>query len=293
MEIRREGSSLFVAPSRKQSGLRIAVLADIHLPFEDPPAILLAKEILHDFQPALIILAGDIVDFYGISRFSKDPAREVNFGDEVEEDAEKLGRMLSWFSDAQWIYIEGNHEERMRAYLRMRAKVFSKLRSLEIPRLLNLPDRVLYLPHLDEPQPRNLYSAPQVCLGKLYVLHGDTVRLSGTTINVARTALQRLMVPVLMGHWHMVQVYTQTKYDGETTGAWITGCLCRPRPHYDTGRIWGQGITLIDLQRVRYNGSEDFFFNVEPIPFFSKGEHLFAIWRGREYSKKMRISDWS
>lgn len=278
-QIRQDGPSISIVPAKGRQ-LTAAILSDIHFPFEDPEALRLAIEIIGAVTPDLVILNGDIVDFFGVSRYPTPPQRRVNFAKELESSRERLHGLLREYHTAQWIYIEGNHEYRLRQYLYRKAQELADLEALSIPNLLALPGHVTYLAHVEEPQSREDFAAPQIRLGKLFILHGDTVRTNGATINVARTVFLRLLKPVLIGHWHRVQSYTQTDYEGVTSGAWVTGCLCRPRPHYDTGRIWGQGIAVIAVE----NG----FFEVELVPFIAKDRYLQAIFRGKRY--RVRIS---
>lgn len=277
MNISQSGPSLSVRPVK--GPIHAVILSDIHFPFEAPDALNLARAITEDVAPDIIILNGDIMDFFGISQYPVPPSRRVGFAKELEGSRERLHQLLAWGS-TQWIYIEGNHEYRLRRYLYRRAQELADLEALSIPHLLALPGSVIYLSHVEEPQRRDDFASPQVRLGKLFVLHGDTVKTSGNTINVARTVFQRLLKPVLIGHWHRVQSYTQTDYEGSTSGAWVTGCLCRPRPHYDVGRIWGQGIAVVTVE----NG----FFEVELIPFVANDHHLQAIFRGKRYQVKIR-----
>jgi hypothetical protein len=40
---------------------------------------------MDDFKPDVLVCLGDHADFYKISRFGKDPARESSFDKEVED----------------------------------------------------------------------------------------------------------------------------------------------------------------------------------------------------------------
>lgn len=249
------------------------IMGDLHFPFADPSALELAKIIHHEAKPAVTILNGDIVDFFGISRFPVPPIRRASFASEVLDDARQLEEIRKW-GKGHWVYIEGNHEHRLRQYLYRKAEELAGLVSvsdlLDCERL-----GITYLAHHDYPVQRDEFAAPQVKLGHLYVLHGDTIRLSGNTVNIGRSIYQRLLKPILVGHWHRVDSYFQTDYEGVTSGTWVCGCLAYPRPHWDTGRIWGQGCAVVTV------GVD--MFEVENIPFIAKQNKLVALWRGRRY----------
>lgn len=243
----------------------------------------LTRQIYRDAQPDITILNGDIVDFFGISRFPVPPTRRSEFGEEVKWDKTKIEQLKSW-GGGLWVYLEGNHEYRMTTLLYRRAPELANL--IEIQELLDLSGLgIHYLEHCQEPALRNDFVSPQVKLGKLYVLHGDTIRMWGNAVNVARSLHLRVKNPMLIGHWHRSDSYLQTDYEGNTSGAWVMGCLARPRPHYDSGRVWGQGCAVIELS----NG----YFEVSIISYFAKDGKLLALWRGKRYEEKIGGRDWA
>ncbi|MDW8068553.1 MAG: metallophosphoesterase [Anaerolineae bacterium] len=264
--------------------VRAVILSDLHFPFEDPSAMTLARAILEDADPHLIILNGDLVDFYGISSFPKDPLRQAQFAAELEKDKEKIHRLLSWAPDIPWIYLEGNHERRLLYHLWKRTPEFAGSPLLRIPSIFELPENVIYLSQVHEPRARHEFVAPQVQLSKLYIMHGDLIRGSRGAINIARSILLKLLQSVLVGHHHTIQSYTQSKHDGTISGAWVVGCLCFQRPHFDAGRIWAQGIAVVSAERR--------FFEPEVIPFIHKDKQLVAMWRGRRYACPANTRSW-
>ena len=57
----------------------IAVLSDIHFPHEDPDAMRLARTIVQEAKPDVVVIAGDAADFFGISRYPVSPLRRAHF----------------------------------------------------------------------------------------------------------------------------------------------------------------------------------------------------------------------
>src|SRR5271165_7217151 len=100
-------------PARIERGL---VWNDIHFPYHDPTAIELAIEFAVWFKPHIIWLNGDIIDFYAISRFDKDPNRQLAMQDDIDMTIAFLGRLRGLFPDAEIIYREGNHEARLQKF---------------------------------------------------------------------------------------------------------------------------------------------------------------------------------
>lgn len=71
------------------------------------------------WKPDVLISMGDIADCLSISTFGKDPTREKTFDAEVDDVREGL-RELEGLA-GRLIFIEGNHEDRLRRYLQEKA----------------------------------------------------------------------------------------------------------------------------------------------------------------------------
>jgi predicted phosphodiesterase len=284
LEVR--GSSALLKTYPKTS-VTVAVLSDIHAPFYDPHAIELALRIISQAEPDVVILNGDVVDFVGISRFSTSPVRRAHFHQEVEQCADFLRFLVPKFRGADVIYLAGNHEERLKRYLWSRAPELSHLSALSVDRLLDLERLgVIYLETSEHLTSFEDFVAAQVVINeRLYITHGHSIRSAGNLVNVARTVYHKVLVPMLIGHWHRVQHHEETSYDGRTSGVWVSGCLCYPRPAYDAGRIWGQGICIIDVKGE--------WFRPTLVSFFRRDRMLHAIYNGTLYSlsldKKPRV----
>ncbi len=264
-----------VQPKRN---ITIAVLNDVHVPFQDPTAWSLALTILRDVQPDIVVVNGDFVDFFAISRFSKDPRRKLELGLEIKEARSVLQQLFERVPTRQWIFIEGNHEARLRAFIWNRAVELIGLDELELPNLLRL-DGVLYLRHPDTPCPTDTFAAPLVRMGMLYILHGDTFRMVSTAVNVARCLFLRTLKNLIVGHWHRADVWVQKDFEGHEHGCWIVPCLALPRPHWDSGRIWGQGLALVEM-------TPRGFFRVELVHFINENGYLLAFVDKKAYRQR-------
>ena len=87
------------------------IIADIHIPYEDRIALQTLFNWLdtNDIKPTIITILGDLLDFYKISRFSKDPTRK-NVAVEIELGKQFLIDLRNRFPDARIIFYSGNHE---------------------------------------------------------------------------------------------------------------------------------------------------------------------------------------
>lgn len=278
--VEHRGNSVIITPHSGYT-IRIVVLSDVHVPYHDPHALRLALRIAQWIKPQIAIILGDFVDFHGISRFPVHPLRRLLFRREIELAQDVLQSIRNALPDTYFYYLEGNHEARLRAYLWRKAQELSDLPGLQVGFLLQLERLgITYIERSLEPKNLEEYVAAQIRVTHLYMTHGDHVRTSGHTVNVARTVFLRTLVPMLIGHWHRVQHYEQTSYSGSTSGCWVTGCLCYQRPSYDAGRIWGQGIAVVTATKDQ--------FRPELVSFFRQGQELHALVQGTHFRIGLR-----
>src|SRR5690349_5359735 len=103
-------------PVKLKLPCKALVLSDIHVPFHDEEALRLAIEYGIEKKADTIILNGDIVDHFALSRWQKDP-RLRSFADEVHAGRTLIHGLRLAFPDAQIYWKLGNHEERYEAYM--------------------------------------------------------------------------------------------------------------------------------------------------------------------------------
>lgn len=266
---------------RVKAPIRAAVLSDLHLPFTDPAALQLALQVLGAFPPEIVILNGDVLDFHGISRFSRIPERRAGFRREVEVDRTLFHAILERLEPAEVWRLEGSHEFRLESYLMSRSPELFGLDALQVDHLLHVADRVTYVRRVAVPVSRHERVAPELDFGSLVVTHGDMFRAGPHTVQIARSMFLRLQTQAVIGHWHRSDVWEQTAYDGSVRGFWVVGCLCLPRPEYDAGRHWGQGMALLELY-------PDSLFHVNVVRFLPEDGHLTAMVAGRRFSARIR-----
>src|SRR5438045_4506784 len=94
---------------------RILFVPDTHAPYYDDRAWRLMMKAARVFKPNIIVHMGDLCDFYKVSSHSKDPDR-FNFEYEITVCNKLLDDLDSLRANKK-IFIEGNHEDRLRRYL--------------------------------------------------------------------------------------------------------------------------------------------------------------------------------
>jgi len=213
---------------------KIAFISDVHLPFENKPAVRVMFDFLADYKPDLIVLAGDIYDFYEISDFDKGPGRITTLQDEFDEGRYFISAIDELCPNVD--YLLGNHEDREQRLINKNPGLF-KLRSLDIKRAAELPEHWRIHP-----------SQTHFKLGKLTALHGD-IKGVKTAVHPARTLFQKLKRSCIFGHFHRFGNHLDTNYDGEIRGGFANGHLS------DVSRVtswvtcpdWQEGLSTISL----------------------------------------------
>jgi len=222
-----------------------AVFSDKHIPFHDRRCDALEIAFCQKYQPAVVHLLGDIVDFYGISRFHRDPARKLKLQQELDLLADYFSRLRMACPDSRIIYSEGNHEHRLQKFLMSKAEELYGLRALHLPELAGFPSQEI------EWKPE---SAPY-CMGGLWFSHGDMIRKHAAY--TARAMAEKVGGNVIIGHTHRLGTSHTSTWNHHYTG-WENGCLCKLKAEYVIGLPnWQHGFHAIQFHRN--------FFNVEPV----------------------------
>jgi len=214
---------------------KIAVLSDVHIPYHSVPALSAGLDFIQAEKPSAILLNGDILDFYQLSRFGKDP-RKRSVAHELQSAREFLD-VLSQFG-AKIYYKIGNHEERYQNYLMMKAPELLGVQQFELQHLLGLHDRGIDL----------IGDKRIIKANDLNIVHGHEFGQSiFSPVNVARGLFLRGKVSAMQGHNHQTSSHTETDMNGNMVTTWSLGCLCELNPAYLPINKWSHGFAMVDL----------------------------------------------
>lgn len=213
---------------------KLLVLSDIHFPYHDKQALMLALRYGKEQGVDGILLNGDILDFYQLSKFAKD-GRKPSIKAELDIFRFFIDQLKQRFPEATIYYKLGNHEIRLERWIQMNAQMFDGLLNLE--RLVDFGQHdIVYLKD-------NI----GVKFGKLHIIHGHEIRASMGVVNIARTYYMKAQTNLLFGHWHQQQEYISRTMEGHNMGAWATGCLCKLDAEYTYGiNQWVHGFALVE-----------------------------------------------
>jgi len=214
---------------------KLAVLSDIHIPYHSVAALSAALDFIQAEKPTAILLNGDTIDMYALSRFQKDP-RKRSVAHELQATRDFLD-VLSQFGAKIYFKI-GNHEERYENYLMRVAPELLGVREFELKHLLELDARGI-----------DLISDKRIMKANdLNIVHGHEFGQSiFSPVNIARGLFLRGKVTAMQGHNHSVSEHTESNMNGEITTTWSLGCLCELNPAYLPINKWAHGMAIVDL----------------------------------------------
>ena len=216
----------------------IGVLSDIHVPYHDHRAVTKAVEFLKKkHRPTHLLLNGDFMDFYQLSRWEKNPkARDLV--SEVEAGRATLSWLRGKFRNAEMLYKLGNHDERLDKYIWNKAPELLGLNNVQISHVLEF-DR-FGITEVRDQRP--------IMAGKLPIFHGHELpRGMSSPVNPARGAYMRTAHTMLMGHLHRPSTHTEPDMFKNDTTCWSTGCLCDMTPEYARLNKWSHGFCFVDV----------------------------------------------
>lgn len=189
---------------------RVLFVPDTHIPFHDKQAFNLMIKAAKGFEPDVIVVIGDLADFYNVSSHLKKPSVPFNFAEEVVEVNRALDTLDS-LGATKKIYLEGNHEDRLERYKATNAQAFSGLNEVTTKGLLHLKERDWeFVPYKQHTK-----------IGKLYLAHdaGHSGKHSTSqTLNAYRHS-------VAFGHSHRMQMLVESDATGKQMVAMQCGWL--------------------------------------------------------------------
>ena len=207
---------------------KIYVASDIHFPFQDDKAV--NRFVTECFlnQPNVIILNGDLLDFYKLSRFSKDPEGR-NPREEIEMCREFLKDIRESCPNADIYYTIGNHETRLEKYVLDKA-----------PEIACLVDNVFQIVKTDD---YNIIGCSSLLINDNFMFKHGT-RLGNKSGLSAIKELEAHYLSGATGHTHRLAKFT-TRKSGKRFVWFETGCLCDLDPEYMVSPDWQQGFVKL------------------------------------------------
>src|SRR5687768_4048974 len=102
---RRVGRPMTKAPSIRTT----LVINDLHIPYHDTQVLQSFLHYYNETQPDYLVINGDLIDAYELSKFDKSPERFGMTLDEIEQTNAILGKFQELSPETKIIYCLGNH----------------------------------------------------------------------------------------------------------------------------------------------------------------------------------------
>lgn len=220
---------------------RLAVtINDLHIPFESKKSVKKVLALLEALQPDDIILNGDILDCYSISKHMKRVERKETLQDEFDQGKAFLAKLRMICPNARIRYTIGNHEARLYTYLNSEAKALAVLNSLKFENLMGLKDVGV-----------ELFGTDGFLLNRNYlVLHGDVAAAHNGMS--AQKMFAKVNMSGSMGHCHRAGRFVKVCAGGRFEFV-ENGCLCDLNPEYISGvPNWEHSFLLTEYNRDRF-----------------------------------------
>jgi hypothetical protein len=109
----KEPEKTAAAKAAREEVRRVAIIPDTHVPFHDRAAWSVALSVVREWEPHRVILIGDFMDTEAVSRHGKNTPDTVRLAEEYHETNLRLDELQNAAPDATWLYLEGNHENRV------------------------------------------------------------------------------------------------------------------------------------------------------------------------------------
>lgn len=213
---------------------RYGILPDLHIPEHDLAATEWALAGLESAKIDGLILLGDVVSLDAVSRFQKPPKGLTILEEELEAGREFFSEVEAQFSRLrERVYLFGNHEARLSAYLIRNAPALVELPQVQLRTLLGLAWHWQTVPY-----------------GQLIERQG--VIFQHGKLFGHNTCRKNLLLgkSVVQGHSHRLSVVHHRFPHGAEIASIELGCLCRYEQNYTSVTDWTHAYGILEGGRV-------------------------------------------
>jgi hypothetical protein len=188
-----------------------------------PQGVALACAYIEDYRPSLLILGGDIIDFYTAStKFKRTGSAERFVVDEITiciaEVLEPLVKAARKYNkQCKIVFVEGNHEYRIKRYIAYQAPVLENFPGLSIEEALQMPR--LGIKYVNSRAGNGIYRVNK----SLTAMHGTR-----HGANPAKLTYDDWGSSAIIGHAHKEASFRKNWGCGDRDDiVMASGCLCK------------------------------------------------------------------
>lgn len=216
----------------------VAVASDFHVPFQDEEAVNAFIGYCREVKPDVIVINGDLVDMYMLSKFAKGEGR--NPMSEIEEAREILSALADECADSDIYYVIGNHEQRLEKTILTKA-----------PELASLIEDVFSIFKLDKIA---VYGCGTLTINDNFVFKHGTLLGNKSGLSAIKE-MENAYLSGASGHTHRLAKYIARKAGRKFI--WLeTGCMCSMEPEYMLNPNWQQGFAMIQFEDSKVKRAE-------------------------------------
>lgn len=210
------------------------ILSDIHIPYQDNRALDTAINYGINNRCDGVILNGDTLDMYQISRYEKRPDKP-SVGIEFENGRQLIKVLRKTFKNI--VYKTGNHEDRWIRFLQSNP-IFG-IDNFKLQTLLELKENE----YVD--------SKTVIKAGKLNIIHGHELSKGASSpVSFSRTVFNKMLESTMAGHLHQVNEFTDVRQpSGELITCWALGTLGDLHPDYAPLAKWSHGVAMVEVEK--------------------------------------------
>ncbi len=210
---------------------KVLIGSDFHIPFQDKDAVDCFIEKAIELQPEAIVINGDLLDFYRLSRFSKGEGR--NPMEEIIEAKTILETLRYHCKDSKIYYPIGNHESRLEKYIYEKA-----------PEIISIVDNFYELLKCKD---MGIQGCHKVIFNNEFICKHGNLLGSKSGLSAIKE-IERSFTSGATGHTHRLAKFITRK--AEKKFVWLeTGCLCSMKPEYMLEPDWQQGFALVEFKK--------------------------------------------
>ena len=218
---------------------KMLTFMDVHIPYHSVEPLEAMFAFVEDKGIDGILINGDLIDMYMISRWNKDPDK-TTMKEELEMAKEFFTFLREMFPEIPIYYKLGNHEDRWENYLKQNASALYGMEFLNLETVLELAKFNIKL----------IGSKTRIKFGKLNIVHGHEFGESiFSPVNPARGLFLRAKSTTLAGHNHQTSEHHENNLKNDSMACFSTGCLCQLTPNYRPFAYtkWNHGFAIVEI----------------------------------------------
>jgi predicted phosphodiesterase len=226
---------------------KVGILSDVHLPYHTISSLTTAIQYLKNEKVDALLLNGDTLDCYALSRFSKDPKkRDFKYElDTLKAFMDVIDKELN----CKVFFKIGNHEARYEKFLQEKANELKGIEEFDFENIIKARTKGIDI----------IASNRFMRLNSLNGIHGhEYFGGAQPAVNIARGLYTKGKVSAFQGHNHATSEHTETDMNGKITTTWSIGCLSELNPAYMPLNRWNHGFAMVELDE---NGDDFHFHN--------------------------------